>query len=719
MRKDLFTFLLAVSISGSVAAQTDTIVLKEISVSFRRENIERLPELKDTYIWAGKKSEVINLQYLDANITEKTPRQIFAKVPGIFVYDMDGSGNQVNISTRGLDPHRGWEFNIRTNGIITNTDMYGYPASHFSLPMEAVGRIELVRGTGALQYGAQFGGMLNYETKRPDTTHAFGLEASMSAGSFGLLSNYVAAGGKTGKLEYYGYYSKRTSDGYRENGKTDYDAQGLILNYRFSPKVSLNASLLRSKYRYQIPGPLTDSMFLVDPRQSTRSRNYYSPEIYVPSLTLRWKLGAMTSLKWTASAILGQRSSVQFNKPADVPDIIDANTLQYAPRQVDIDQYHSYTTEMRLMHAYPLHGRHSHFAVGVQYINNDLHRRQLGVGSTGTDYDLNISEAGWGRDLHFKTGNIAVFAENKFQLTPAWSLSPGFRFESGASDMVGTISYYPLEDVPNTIEHHFALLGLNTEYRLGQHHDLYAGFSQAYRPVIFKDIVPASPFERADKDLEDAFGYNLELGYRGRTGALNWDISAFRLQYNHRLGNLALEEGGEFFILRTNIGNSVTNGVEMFAEYNFDIGPRVHASIFSSTAWMDATYQDASVRAGDENVDISGNKVESTPPWISRNGLNIKYKSLSTSVLYSYTSESFADPLNTVTPSANGAVGLVPSYGILDLNASYRFGKMVVRVSLNNLLDKQYFTKRPTFYPGPGIWSSDGRGFVASVALKL
>jgi len=38
--------------------------------------------------------------------------------------------------------------------------MYGYPASHFGLPMEAVERIELVRGTGALQYGAQFGGML-------------------------------------------------------------------------------------------------------------------------------------------------------------------------------------------------------------------------------------------------------------------------------------------------------------------------------------------------------------------------------------------------------------------------------------------------------------------------------------------------------------------------------------------------------------------------------
>ena len=43
--------------------------------------------------------------------------------------------------------------------------MYGYPASHYSMPMEAVDHIELVRGTGSLQYGAQFGGMLNYVTK--------------------------------------------------------------------------------------------------------------------------------------------------------------------------------------------------------------------------------------------------------------------------------------------------------------------------------------------------------------------------------------------------------------------------------------------------------------------------------------------------------------------------------------------------------------------------
>ena len=207
------------------------ITLEQVEIAGEKATITRLPQTTDAFIWAGKKNEVINLESTDANIAEKSPRQIFAKVPGVFVYDMDGSGNQINISTRGLDPHRGWEFNIRKNGIITNTDLYGYPASHFTLPMEAVERIELVRGTGALQYGQQFGGMLNYVLKQPDTSRTIGLETVNSIGSFGLLSTYNAIGGKVGKLEYYAYYSKRKSDGYRDNSQSDYEAQSVTLIY--------------------------------------------------------------------------------------------------------------------------------------------------------------------------------------------------------------------------------------------------------------------------------------------------------------------------------------------------------------------------------------------------------------------------------------------------------------------------------------------------------
>jgi Fe(3+) dicitrate transport protein len=92
----------------------------------------------------------------------------------------------------------------------------------------------------------------------------------------------------------------------------------------------------------------------------------------------------------------------------------------------------------------------------------------------------------------------------------------------------------------------------------------------------------------------------------------------------------------------------------------------------------------------------------------------------SATLLYSYTAESYADALNTELPSANGAVGLVPSHGVIDLSASYEVGARVrLRLSVNNLGDEPYFTKRPEFYPGPGVWPSDGRSYNAAVALSF
>ncbi|MBL7805349.1 MAG: TonB-dependent receptor [Saprospiraceae bacterium] len=701
----------------------DSIQLREVSIRTQRLTIDRLPPVQGTYIWAGKKSEVISLDNTDANIAEKTARQIFSKIPGVFVYDMDGSGNQVNISTRGLDPHRGWEFNVRTDGIITNSDMYGYPASHLSIPMEAIGRIELVRGTGALQYGAQFGGMLNYVLRQPDTTRQIGLESINSVGSYGLLSTYNAVGGRIGRLDYQAYYSKRVSSGYRDNAESDFDGQGLMLRYHLNDRLSLRAEFLRSQYIYRLPGALTDAQFEANPRQSTRSRNFYSPEIYVPSFTLDWHIDNRTSLRWTASAVLGYRNSVMWDRPANVKDTINAASLTYNARQVDIDNFNSYTTELRILRHYDLLGNTSNLAAGVQYMHNDLNRRQLGVGTTGSDYDLSVDANGFRRDLWLRSRNVAFFLENKFQLTRSLSLSPGFRYESGHSKLSGKTTYYDPQELLNTIEHNFPLLGVNTEYQISENQTFYAGWSQAYRPVILKDIIPANIYEQVDKDLEDAFGYNLELGWRGSTRNFKWDLSAFALQYNNRLGNLAeYDESRDTFVLyRTNIGDARTLGLELFAEYGFYLSDEVRVNIFSSTSWFNADYLGDSLRVSSrENRGIKGNRVESVPEWISRNGLNVRYKELSVSLLYSYTAESYADPFNTKEPSANGAVGLVPAYSLLDLNATWRISpQLTLRLSASNLLDEQYFTKRPTFYPGPGIWPSDGRSFVATVAIRL
>ena len=99
--------LLVTGVAGM--AQVDSLAtrqLDEVTVKAYRFTMERMSTTMGTRMFGNKKNEVIQVQSLDANISEKTPRQIFAKVPGVFVYDMDGTGNQTNISTRGLDPHR-------------------------------------------------------------------------------------------------------------------------------------------------------------------------------------------------------------------------------------------------------------------------------------------------------------------------------------------------------------------------------------------------------------------------------------------------------------------------------------------------------------------------------------------------------------------------------------------------------------------------------------
>lgn len=732
MKLGLFTSMLCITMFHGAAQQPqqkkDTILsIKSLdsimAYSFLNQNmIKQLQAEQGTYLFSGKKTEVINLTSAAADIANKTGRQVFAKIPGVFVYDMDGSGNQVNIAARGLDPHRGWEFNIRKDGIITNSDMYGYPASHYSMPFESIERIELVRGTGSLQYGAQFGGMLNYVTKRADTARPFSFESINTAGSFGLLSTYNAIGGKFGRLHYYAYGFKKSRNGYRNNEHTESQAQAVMLQYDINSKATVKLEWARSQYLYRMPGALTDSMFNADPRQATRSRNYFSPDINIPSLVINWQPSSQTKIQLTTSAVIGKRNSVMFDKPTNVADTINLLTHQYNNRQVDIDRFNSYTTELRLLQFYKTGLQTSSLAAGMQLMYNDLHRTQLGKGTTGSDYDLTLVDPAWGRDMHFKTKNIALFAENKFQVNKRIAVNIGARTEIGKTDMSGKIVYYPENKVPVSITHHYPLFGMNISYKAFNNAEIYGGVTQCYRPMIFKDLVPASLYEKVDSAIKDSKGYNAEIGFRGNHKFLRWDVTLYALQYNNRFGTLALTDNtGAFYTYRTNIGNSLTKGMEILLQGDWKTGIRSRLSVFISSAFAHARYTAATVKSGNANINIRGNRVESAPDLVLRSGISWRIMKIKVAALYSYTSKTYADALNTEQPlKTTGAAGVVPSYGLVDFNAAVRIlHQLELKLAINNCLNQQYFTKRPLFYPGPGVWPSDGRNISITAGIQL
>jgi Fe(3+) dicitrate transport protein len=181
------------------------------------------------------------------------------------------------------------------------------------------------------------------------------------------------------------------------------------------------------------------------------------------------------------------------------------------------------------------------------------------------------------------------------------------------------------------------------------------------------------------------------------------------------------DANGNSYNYRTNTGNSATDGLEVFAELALSRrAKKVSVHVFTSTAWMNARYTKATFASAGKNYDISGNRLESAPVWTSRNGVRVGWRSLNFSVQYSYVGASFSDPLNTGIPATNGSRGPVPSYGLWDTDLSLQLHPQIKFLcGINNVTNISYFSKRPVFYPDPGIWPSDGRNAYATIAVRL
>ncbi len=139
--------------------------------------------------------------------------------------------------------------------------------------MEAVSRIEMVRGAASLQFGPQFGGMVNYVLNEAPKNKAFELYTSQTGGSFGLFNTFNSIGGTINKISYYGFAQYRTMDGWRPNSNQRQLSAFAKVQYNASDKLNAGKEYSLLRNRIKMPGGLTDSMFAVNPRASFRSRN--------------------------------------------------------------------------------------------------------------------------------------------------------------------------------------------------------------------------------------------------------------------------------------------------------------------------------------------------------------------------------------------------------------------------------------------------------------
>lgn len=718
--------LLAQTAADSLAPQQ----LREVTIQDQGDIFANsaMRGVENFSIYKGKKTEVISLSNLTANVATNNPRQIYGRITGLNIWESDGAGLQLGIGGRGLSPNRTANFNTRQNGYDISADALGYPESYYTPAAEALERIEIVRGAASLQYGTQFGGLLNFRFKRGPQNKKVELTSRQTLGSWGFFGSFNSIGGTVakGKLNYYAYFQYKTGDGWRPNSGFNYHCGYVSLEYKPVEKLSMQFDLTSMDYLAQQPGGLTDKLFEDDARQSVRPRNWFKVDWNLAAFSVNYAFSARTQLNIRNFGLLAQRQSVGNLERINVIDFGGNRTLISG-------QFRNVGQETRLLHQYNWLGLPQTLLAGYRlYYGHSTAQQGDANDGSGPDFYFLHPEELENSDYDFPNRNQALFVEHILNLSPRWSLTPGLRLEHINTGSEGYYTQRVLDAAGNVIVQRkieddqnrargFLIAGLGATFKPKENVECYANFSQNYRAINFTDLRIVNPNFVVDSNIRDEKGFTADLGIRGRkSNVFNWELTAFYVAYNGRIGQVLRADQAPLYNdyrFRSNISDARNIGLEAFGEVEilrlFSQRERpLRWTWFVNAAFVDARYvhtDDASVR---------NKQVEMAPPIMLRSGTTVQKNQWRVALQAGYIGAHYSDATNAER-SSTAVEGRIPAYLVADLSFSYSWRCLSLEGSCNNLLDARYFTRRAESYPGPGIIPSDGRGVYVTLGVRI
>jgi len=725
--------------------QPIVINLDETMITNTKENdfgLRSLRTIEDFGIFVGKKSEVISLEERPINVASNNSRQAFAKVPGFNIWESDCAGLQLGIGGRGLSPNRSSNFNMRQNGYDISADPMGYPESYYSPPLQAVERIEVVRGAASLQYGSQFGGRVNFVLKDAPDDKNLAIETSQSLGSYWYFNSFNSIGwrSKNKQWKFYTYYQYRRGNCWRCNSEFQaHNAFAKITrrfekNKRRSGKLSIEHTFFN--YLTHQAGGLTDALFNQNARQSIRDRNWFKINWHLSNANFELKMPNKWQLQAKLTSLNAGRDAVGFLGRIDRTDDPENN------RDLLVDRFHYGVGELRLLKGYNLKkSKYNNLLIGVRGYYGQLQQAQgLANADNKADFNFLNPESPYQFQFKYPGINVAMFIENVFNWNNKWYLTAGARMENLQSKADGYYYYRTFDLADNVLveeqiseslkrQRNVFLFGLGLSYKpknkkQGNSQEYYFNFAQNYRPIGYNDFRVSNVNLVIDPELTDEKGFNVDLGYRANInkGALYIDASLFYLFYNNKIGNVLQSVpdpilGERLVRLRTNVAKAGVAGTEFFGEYNpfkwFDLPHKYSFSVFGNCSFIQAQYLKSDEPA------INKNQVEYVPPVNLKTGLTFKWgDAFSASFQNTFVSQHYSDATNAEF-TASAVEGTIPNYFVMDFSAKFKKSGYLIAFDFNNLNNVKYFTRRASGYPGPGIIPAEGRAFYISLGYTF
>ena len=706
-----------------------SITLNEIEIKETREQLfalKRLDDIVETSIYAGKKTEVVLIEKNSAGLSLNNARQIYRQVVGLNIYQNDDAGLQLNIGGRGLDPNRTANFNTRQNGYDISADVLGYPESYYTPPAEALERIEIVRGAASLQYGTQFGGLINFILKSPSKNQGKKYIIRSTIGSNALFTNFFSFDGSYKESSYYSFINYKKGDGFRINSNFESKNGYIYFDKRINKKLLASIEFTVLDYLAQQAGGLNDQMFFEDLFQSNRSRNWFKVNWLLYNLKLNYEYSENNRHTFSLFGLDAERFALGYrsNRVAQADPMIERDLIK--------GEFNNFGLEYKMLLRRKIKDIQTANLLGVKfYKSNNTSVQGPGSDGVGPDFNFYTDQFPYYKNqssYKYPNLNVAFFAENIIYINDKLSITPGLRYENIETKSDGNYVFVLVDGannpIANTIEYSqtsnirdFLLLGLGLSYKENNALEGYANISQNYRSVTFADISIVNPAYIINPNIDDENGYTADLGIRGKfKNRISYDMNLFYLLYKQRIGFIQkLQNDGNIKSERGNVGDARISGIESLIDARiFGMNHTTFkCNYYANTSFITSEYINS-----DQNG-IKGNIVEFIPNVNIKTGFNISYKSLTSNIQFTYLSQQYTDATNAIESNLSGVIGEIPAYNVLDLSLSYQHKKYKIESGVNNLLNESYFTRRATGYPGPGIIPSPPRNYYITLQIEF
>ena len=599
-------------------------------------------------------------------------KDVLGFTPGVYVQPRFGAADESQISIRGSGLRNNFHargVNLLVNGMpYRNADGF---TDFESLELLNTESIEVYKGGHALRYGGStLGGAINLETKTGYTASPLGVVAE--GGSYGFLKTGVSSGSTVGKLDYFGSYTRTTLDGYRDYSVQGRDRVNGHLGYVISENTDVRAFYFYARVNEQLPGALDAAEFATAPKASNPAnradkwgRDY---DLHHLGVQLRSQLAP------------GQR--------LEVSPYFQYRDIDHPIFQVINQQSRDYGVEARYENTLPLFGRTNRFTLGVQPAWLNMDNRQF-VNETGEHGELR-------KEQKDEAAGLAVYAENALAVTSRLTAVAGLRFDHSLRKSQD--AFLSNGDQSDRREYNPLLPKLGALYSLpaieGQ---LYANVSRSYEPPLLLELNSLTVPGFIDLEGQDAWQF--ELGVRGHSGPVAWDVAAYDVELDHEIHNINVQPfPGAPFTVPTyrNAPRTRHYGLETGVELSLPVGVARVAYTFARYRFVTDSLYD-------------GNEIPGAPRHHLAAQLRLQNRSglaLTPSVEW-VPSGYFVNSENSERNSGWATLGLRAEYAVTSLG-------LTAFVAGQNLTDKRYAASvQVDNASGRSFEPADGRSFYA------